>query len=102
MGDLLVFAFAAIQGAVIFTTAYAGLRLFKTSHWLAKILAMAVSYLLWIMITLAGYTMAGGEGGLMDGMGLVLFLFFTALVSSLVYLLTWLAFGVVKQKQGSR
>jgi hypothetical protein len=50
---------------------------------------MAVSYAGWVAATIVGYALIGGDGGLMDGFGMVLFLCFTALISSLVYLLLW-------------
>ncbi|HKQ44747.1 MAG TPA: hypothetical protein VJS47_05070 [Rhizomicrobium sp.] len=82
--------FMAIQGAVVFATARWSLRFLKVSHWFGKITAMSISYTAWIVFTIAGYTVLGGEGGLMDGFGLVLFLCFTAMISSFVYLVAWI------------
>jgi hypothetical protein len=81
--------FVAAQGGVIFLTAFVGLRVLKTNHWLAKIFSMAVSYAAWILLTISGYFMLGGEGGLMDGFGFVLTLCFSALVSSGIYTVGW-------------
>ncbi|WP_257543567.1 hypothetical protein [Sphingopyxis sp. DBS4] len=86
---LLLLLFPIAQGAVIFGTAYLWLRMLETSSRSAKASAMAVSYAVWIAVTIGGYTMLGGEGGLMDGFGLVLILCFTALLSSFVYLVLW-------------
>lgn len=81
VGIALIILFMIAQGAAVFTTAQLGLRLMRTSHWLAKAAAMVFSYLGWVGFTIAGYALIGGESGLMDGLGLVLFLCFTALVS---------------------
>jgi hypothetical protein len=90
MGFALIILFSIAQGAAIFGTAYLALRLLKTAHRFSKVAAMSVSYAAWVALTIAGYTLLGGEGGLMDGFGLVIFLCLTALISSLVYLLMWM------------
>lgn len=82
--------FVVAQGAAIFTTAYLALSALKIFDRYAKICAMFLSYAVWIAGTIIGYAMIGGEGGLMDGFGLVLFLCFTALVSSALYLAAWI------------
>lgn len=51
---------------------------------------MTGSYLSWIAFTIGAYLLLGGEGGLMDGFLLVLYLCFTAMISSLVFLIGWL------------
>ena len=89
IGIVLILLFAAAQGAAVFATAYLGLRLLKKSHWLAKGAAMAASYAGWSSLTLIGYALMSGDGGLMDGFGLVLVLCLTALVSSIVYAVVW-------------
>jgi hypothetical protein len=71
-------------------TAFLALRLLRSSHWLAKIAAMIVSYAAWIVATFSGYVLLGGGLGLMEGGGMLVFLSFTALVSSFLYLLAWL------------
>ena len=85
--------FMVAQGAAVFGTAYLALRLLKTSHWLAKVAAMIVSYFVWVAVTLVGYMLLGGEGGLMDGFGFLLILCVTAAISSFVYLLIWTLTG---------
>ncbi len=92
IGSILVIAFAAAQGFVVLATAAVALHLLKKSSALAKFTAMAASYVAWVTFTISGYSMLGGEGGLMDGFGLVLFLCFTALVSSFIYLVAWSVF----------
>ena len=89
LGLLMLLSFMATQGAAVFGTAYIGLRFLKTSRRLAKFAAMSASYTAWVALTIAGYALLGGDGGLMDGFGLVLSLCLTALVSSLVYLVIW-------------
>jgi hypothetical protein len=86
--------FVAAQGGVVFAVAWWLTRRFGAGHASAKATAMAVSYAAWIGLTVLVYALLGGEGGLMDGFGLLLFLCFTALVSSLVYLVVWTLTGV--------
>jgi len=90
VGDLAILAFAAAQGAVVFATAYVVLRFARTAHPLAKLMAMPLSLAAWLAMTIGAYVLMGGEGGLMDGLGMLLFLCFTATVSSGVYLVGWL------------
>jgi len=52
---------------------------------------MAISYIAWITFTITGYTLLGGEGGMMDGGLFVLMLCFSALISSFVYLVIWMS-----------
>jgi len=61
----------------------------RVSHWPGKIVAVVLSYFGWISLTVAGYLLLGGDGGLMDGFGFVLILCFTAMIGSSVYLLIW-------------
>jgi hypothetical protein len=90
VGLLLFGLFVAAQGAVVVSTAGLVLKYVGTSNWLAKVAASAASYVAWMAVTIAGYTILGGDGGLMDGFGLVLSLCFTALLSSLAFLVIWL------------
>ena len=82
--------FIAAQGAVIFATALAALRILRADVRLARLPAMVVSYGAWIVATITGYGLLGGEGGLMDGFGLVIMLCFTALISTLIYTVLWM------------
>ena len=87
--------FVAAQGAVIFGSAFLFLRAFKMSYWLAKFLAMLVSYVAWVVFTVIGYGALGGGFGMMHG-GLLLFgLTVTALISSVGYLLVWTFWGPI-------
>jgi len=85
IGLFLMLAFFAAQGGAIFATAFLCLRRLGADQRLNRLPAIMVSYAVWIMFTLIGYFMLGGEGGLMDGFGLVLMLCVTALISALVY-----------------
>ena len=89
IGFLLIAAFAAAQGFAVLVTAAIALHLLGASSWQAKFLAMAVSYIAWIAFTVGGYSLLGGEGGFMDGFGMLLLLCFTALVSSFIWLVLW-------------
>jgi multidrug transporter EmrE-like cation transporter len=92
IGLILIVSFAAAQGFAVLLTAAFGLHLLKRSSSLAKFVSMALSYAGWVTFTIVGYSLLGGEGGLMDGFGLVLFLCFTALISSFLYLVAWTVF----------
>lgn len=90
MSAVLLLLICGMQGLVVFATARAiwrkaGLR----NGWLKPPL-IAGSWLAWCTATAAAYFAAGGEGGLMDGFGLLLVLFATALAGSLAFLLGWL------------
>ncbi|MDQ3479804.1 MAG: hypothetical protein M3423_00450 [Actinomycetota bacterium] len=99
IGIVLILGFALAQGLVILVTAAAGLHLLKRGGWLAKVTAMALSYVAWVTITIVGYDWLGGEGGLMDGFGLVLFLCFTAFVSSFFLLIGWTLFDHLEARR---
>lgn len=73
----------------MFATAFAATRIIRADTRCAKAAAMVISYAGWVAITIGGYGAMGGEGGLMDGFGLVLVLCFTALISSVAYLIAW-------------
>ena len=92
-GALLVLAatlvFVAAQGGAIFATAFLALRFLQADQPAARLPAMLVSYAAWVLATVIGYMMLGGEGGLMDGFGMVLMLCFTALISTFVYSAVW-------------
>ena len=97
LAALFMLIVVALQSGVIFATAFLAflaflaLRIVRSAHWLAKLAAIAVSCVAWITLIIGGYALAGGDGGLMDGFGMVLFLCFTALVSTFIYLVvsTW-------------
>jgi hypothetical protein len=101
LGLLLGIAFAALQGAAVFLTANIGLRLAKVSSLWARPLAMALACVGWIAITVGGYALLGGEGGLMDGFGFVLSLRFACIVSSLIYAVAWTVQGAFKKARSA-
>lgn len=88
--DLFELGFVAAQGALVFATAFVGLRALRNTHWLAKVAAMTLSYSAWIAFTVWGYFALGGDGSFMKGFSFVLILCTTALGSSIAYLLGWL------------
>ena len=94
IGLMLVLLFAAAQGGVVVVTAFALSDLFGPRTALTKIASVCLSYAGWVGVTIGGYALLVGEGGLMDGFGLLLFLCFTALVSSALYLVGWLLAGL--------
>jgi hypothetical protein len=89
IGIALLLLFAAAQVGVIFLTAWLAWRYFKLVSGLWKPLLMFVSWLAWCVLTLAGYGALGGDGGFMDGMGMMLALCLSALVSTAVYCVIW-------------
>jgi hypothetical protein len=90
IGLLLLLGFGAAQGAAIFATAFIALRLMGRDYRVARLPAMLLSYAGWVAVTIVGYGLLGGEGGLMDGFGLLLMLCFTALISTFVYTAVWM------------
>ena len=89
IGLILLLLFVVVQGGAVFITAYLALIMLKRTSPLAKLLAMTVSYLGWVTFTIGGYVLLGGDGGLMDGFGMILMLCSSAFISSFVYLLVW-------------
>lgn len=85
---LFTVAFAAMQGAVVWATARAGLQHLKMSHWLAKTVAMAISYAGWATFTFMGFVLLGADIFIVPfGLSLI------ALISSFVYLVGWILVG---------
>ncbi|MBB4615523.1 hypothetical protein [Novosphingobium taihuense] len=80
---------ASVQGLVVFGSAYALWHWRGFSNVWLKAPLMLMSWLGWCILTIAGYAALGGDGGLMDGFGLVLILCITALLGSLLFLLGW-------------
>lgn len=81
--------FMAAQGAAIFTTAFLTARLLRTDTALSKILQMVLSWLAWVVLTIGGYTLFGGEGGLMDGFGLILMLCSISVIPTAIFTVFW-------------
>ncbi len=85
------------QGAVIFATAYLALHLLKTRHPAAKVLAMALSWLLWIVLTCVAYFATGGDGSFMKGFAVILMLCVTASGASVAYLAVWMLWPLTRR-----
>ena len=96
---LVTLVFVAVEGGVIFATAWICARFLGARSRLAKVGLMLASYVLWAGLTITGYGMLGGDGGLMDGFGLVLMLCFTALIGTFVYAVAWAIFGAKADQQ---
>lgn len=99
-GLLLLGAFIAAQGAVIFGTAYVGSKMIRRSSRSAKAWSMLISWFAWVAFTIIGYGMLGGDGGLMDGFGLLLTLCFTALASTFIFLMAWVTLPTFRRLAG--
>lgn len=80
----------AVQGGVVFATARFIRRQAEGQSWQSKVGAMIASYLGWVTLTMGGVLLLGVVGGLTEGLILVLFLWFTATIASLIYLVVWL------------
>ncbi|MDZ4113484.1 MAG: hypothetical protein U1E18_28350 [Brevundimonas sp.] len=91
MALLLFPLFVVAQGGAVFASAWLVTRLLKVSHWGWKSALMALSYTAWIVMTIAGYFLLSGGGGVMEGFAVVLMLCLTALASAFVYLVLWIA-----------
>lgn len=85
-----VVLFAVAQGGVIFLTALVAVRRLGLDSNAARIVSMVLSWAGWIVFTLIGYFALGGEGGIMDGFGMLLILFRTASISAFIYLIAWI------------
>lgn len=85
--------FVLLQGAAIFATAFGVAYFFglKSAWW--KPILMLASWFGWAALTITGYLATGGDGGLMDGFGMILTLCFTALISALVFTAGWCLIG---------
>ena len=87
--NLLGFGFAAAQGGAIFLTAWLAKRYVNLESAWWKPLLMLLSYFGWIVATVVGYTLLGGEWGMMDGGLFMLSLFGSAAKSALVFAVAW-------------
>ena len=96
--SLISFAFVAAQGGTIFLTAWIIKRQFKLINAWKPVLMLA-SYLFWTLGTVVAYTALGGGGGLFEGFGLLLTLFFTALISAFVYAVIWTVLPILTNKR---
>ena len=88
---LFAIMFVAAQGFAVVSTALIVAKFLGITRWFGKIAAVLISYAGWITFTLIGYAIFGGEGGFMDGFGLMLMLCFTALLSSMFWTAAWFA-----------
>ncbi len=83
------FGFALAQGGAIFLTAWLAKRYLNLGSAWWKPLLMLMSYFAWIVATGVGYTLLGGEWGMMDGGLFMLSLFGTAAKSAMLYAVVW-------------
>jgi hypothetical protein len=90
LGLLMFIPFMAAQGIAIFATAFLASRVLRTGNSvLSRLVLMAMSWIAWIVFTIAGYTMLGGEGGFMDGFGLVWMLCLMSTIPTTVLAAIW-------------
>ena len=92
--------FIAIQGGLIFTTAYLGLRTTRHSGTVAKIAAMVLSGLVWLVVAVVAYGLFGGSGGIEAGFSALLFSIATASASAVFYLIAWILWPASEDSQG--
>ena len=102
IGVAIIALFMAAQGGAIFATAFAARRLLRATGPGSKVGAMTASWAFWIALTIGGYAALGGDGGLMDGFGMLLTLCFLSIFSSAAYAAIWLAIPAFKQHSADR
>ena len=86
---LFMILYVVLPGAVIVVTARVILRLMRLSRRLGKVIAVLLSNLGWLLLTITAYLQTGGDAGLLDGFGAVFLFCFIGLISSLLYLIVW-------------
>jgi hypothetical protein len=89
--NLLTFIpFMAAQGIAIFATAFLASRVLRIRNTvLSRLILMAMSWITWIIFTIGVYAMLGGEGGFMDGFGLVWMLCLMSTIPTTVFATIW-------------
>lgn len=97
MALLFALPLLALQGLVIFVTAWAAMRWLKLVNPWWKPLFIAISWLTWCVGTITVFHLTGGGGGLMDGMGMMLMLCATAFVSALAYAVGWIVWPFLRR-----
>jgi len=90
--------FMAAQGGAIFATAFLSALLLRTNTAPSKILQMGLSWLGWVVLTIGGYMLLGGEGGLMDGFGLILMLCSMSVIPTTICTVVWVIWPKVQLK----
>lgn len=99
IAGLMLMLIMALQGAVIFGTAFLAVWRLKAAGPAAKIVAMALSWVAWVFVLVTGYWVAGGSLRLPDGFGFVLLLCATAAISSSAYLGAWFIVPLLFRKK---
>ncbi len=89
IGVPLGLAFVLAQGGAVLALAGLFVRLAGGRGLLAKVLATLLSWATWCALTLALYDALGGDGGLFDGLGLVVVACVGAFVSAFALLPFW-------------
>lgn len=91
MSLLIALLLAAGQGAAVWGTAVLLRNLLQlTGRW-HRAPVMLGTWLAWFVAAIILYTLAGGEGGLMDGFGMLLMLAALSLAGTLGWTVVWLA-----------
>jgi len=89
---------AAAQGAVVFGTAWLAARIFRWTSSVAKLGAVAASYVLWAGFPMFAYFQIGGDGGLMDGFGMILAVAAIGFVGSVGFAILWVVMSAKKAR----
>lgn len=90
LGLLMFIPFMMAQGIAIFATAFLASRVLRIGNAVpSRLVLMAMSWIAWIIFTIGGYTMLGGEGGFMDGLGLVWMLCLMSTIPAVVFATIW-------------
>lgn len=90
LGLLMLIPFMALQGIATFATAFLASRVLRIGNTvLSRLMLMTMSWIAWIVFTIGGYAMLGGEGGFMDGFGLVWVLCLMSTIPTTVFATIW-------------
>ncbi len=91
--------FVIAQGGVVLTTAWLANRSFRFVSGWRKAMLMLLSYFGWVFAAGVGWSFLGGGWGLMEGGIMILSLFVSGALSSLVFLVFWLVLPLMTKKQ---
>jgi hypothetical protein len=90
--------FIIAQGGAVFLTAWLAHRYLALAAGWWKPMLMLLSYFAWVFATGIGWSLLGGGWGLMEGGVMILSLFVSAALSSLVFLVFWLVLPLMNKK----
>jgi hypothetical protein len=90
--------FVIAQGGAVFLTAWLLHRYLELAISWWKPMLMLLSYFAWVLATGIGWSLLGGGWGLMEGGLMILSLFVSAAISSLLFLVFWVVLPLLNKK----